>query len=606
MFIDLGRLRYFLVCIFLLAWSGGVPTVFAGEVQWVEVHSPNFSVVTDAGEKRGREAAMRFEQMRAAFGSLIGKDKVGLPIPLQIVAFRNAKELRQVSPLFNGKPTEVDGLFLGGSDRGYIMLDMSAESPWTVVFHEYGHQLLNGNFPGGFQPWFDEGFAEYFSSIEVDNKETRVGKVPPMEYRILREMGTMKVADLFSVQHDTTTYNESGDHRTTFYAESGMMLHYLFDNNLMPKVAAYFDLTENQHVPVENAIQRGFGMSPAQLDHALRVYIYDGRYHYYPLHNLENTSSNSYSVAPVTVSEVNALIAEIHLHTRDYHEQAIKEFEDVLKVDPNNATALRGLGYASLQKADYAKAGDYFKRAVDANTRDPRVHYYYAQLLVRQGRLNGDDRSVIIKELETSISLDPKFADSYALLAMAESSSGQRDKALVDLQKALAISPRNESYLCNLGSLYLSSGQPDEAIATVQAIAVSSNPATASQARMILSEARRYKEGMRVVPTPAPSGASATEEISSANTASAVTIVPTRPAKFLKGELVSVDCSVPPAAVLTITSSSSTRKLKVANRDRILLIGADQFSCEWKHQKAAVNYREDDAGEGAVISLEIQ
>lgn len=113
------------------------PGAFAGEPQWVEVRSPNFSVVTDAGEKRGREVAMRFEQMRAVFGALMTKANVNLPIPLEIVAFRNTKEMRQVAPLFNGKPTQVAGLFQSGTDRSFIMLDMSVENPWSVVFHEY-------------------------------------------------------------------------------------------------------------------------------------------------------------------------------------------------------------------------------------------------------------------------------------------------------------------------------------------------------------------------------------------------------------------------------------------------------------------------------------
>ena len=119
--------------------------MLAGEPQWVEVRSPNFSVVTDAGEKRGREVAMRFEQMRGVFGALMTKANVNLPVPLQIVAFRNTKEMRQVAPLFNGKPTQLAGLFQGGSDRSFIMLDMSVENPWVVVFHEYAHQLMNGN-----------------------------------------------------------------------------------------------------------------------------------------------------------------------------------------------------------------------------------------------------------------------------------------------------------------------------------------------------------------------------------------------------------------------------------------------------------------------------
>jgi hypothetical protein len=224
-----------------------VSTVFAGEPQWVEVRSPNFSVATDAGEKRGREVAMRFEQMRAVFATLMTKAKVSLPVPLQIVAFRNTKEMRQVAPLWNGKPTQVAGLFQGGSDRSFIMLDMSAENPWAVVFHEYAHQLLNGNMQTESDPWFEEGFAEYFASIEVDSKEARVG-IPNDEYSILQQVGTMKIADLFKVRQYSQTYNESGDHRTAFYAESSMLMHYIYDNQLLPRVALYFDLKINKRV----------------------------------------------------------------------------------------------------------------------------------------------------------------------------------------------------------------------------------------------------------------------------------------------------------------------------------------------------------------------
>lgn len=110
---------------------------FAGEPQWVEVRSPNFSVITDAGDKRGRDVALHFEQMRAVFGTLMTKAHVNLSVPLQIVAFRNTKEMRQMSPIFNGKPTEVAGIFQGGEDRSFIMLDMSVGNPWSVVFHEY-------------------------------------------------------------------------------------------------------------------------------------------------------------------------------------------------------------------------------------------------------------------------------------------------------------------------------------------------------------------------------------------------------------------------------------------------------------------------------------
>lgn len=62
---------------------------FAGDLQWVEVRSPNFSVITDAGEKKGRDVALHFEQMRSVFGKLMTRANVNLSVPLQIVAFRN-------------------------------------------------------------------------------------------------------------------------------------------------------------------------------------------------------------------------------------------------------------------------------------------------------------------------------------------------------------------------------------------------------------------------------------------------------------------------------------------------------------------------------------
>src|ERR1700687_2485672 len=179
------------------------------------------------------------------------------------------------------------------------MLDMSVENPWVVVFHEYAHQLMNGVLTAKVDPWFEEGFAEYFSSIEVDAKEARVGKIPAEKYQILQAQGMMKIADLFKVRQNSSTYNESGDHRTVFYAESGMVMHYLYDHNLIPKLADYFSLKIDKNVPVEDAIQQSFGISAAQFDKVLRVYVNNNRYLYYSIPTPSNIVSKDYSVKPL-------------------------------------------------------------------------------------------------------------------------------------------------------------------------------------------------------------------------------------------------------------------------------------------------------------------
>ena len=52
-------------------------------------------------------------------------------------------------------------------------------------------------------------------------------------------------------------------------------------------------------------------------------------------------------------ADSGAILADVHLHSPDYHEKAIAEFREILKAQPNHAAACRGLGYAYLRKRDF-------------------------------------------------------------------------------------------------------------------------------------------------------------------------------------------------------------------------------------------------------------
>ena len=79
-----------------------------------------------------------------------------------------------------------------------------------------------------------------------------------------------------------------------------------------------------------------------------------------------------------------------------------------------------------------------------------------------------------------------------------------------------------------------------------------------------------------------------------------------RPPKFLTGRLVDVDCSQSPAAVLTIAAGSKEMKLRAADYKSLLLIGADDFSCEWHDRQVTVNYKPGGAADGDLVSLEVR
>jgi hypothetical protein len=75
---------------------------------------------------------------------------------------------------------------------------------------------------------------------------------------------------------------------------------------------------------------------------------------------------------------------------------------------------------------------------------------------------------------------------------------------------------------------------------------------------------------------------------------------------FVKGKIASVDCSAKPGALLRIMVGSKAWNLKVKDTSHVVVIGADEFSCSWTNQRAAVNYRSTGESSGEVVSLEIQ
>src|SRR5437588_8479068 len=215
---------------------------YAAEPPWLEIHSAHFIVITDAGEKRGREVALRFEQMRAVFANLLTKERLNQSLPLTILALKNDKPYYQIAPLRQGQPISVPGFFLPGEDQNFIVLNLFEEEPWRAVAHDFAQMLLNYNYPP-VQGWFDEGLAEYFSSIRVDNKQVELGGDPELSPAVSQDLiGNQRASragksftellgaqvwlslpDLFTMKHDTSTRNE-GTRHTLYYAESWVVM----------------------------------------------------------------------------------------------------------------------------------------------------------------------------------------------------------------------------------------------------------------------------------------------------------------------------------------------------------------------------------------------
>ena len=67
----------------------------------------------------------------------------------------------------------------------------------------------------------------------------------------------------------------------------------------------------------------------------------------------------------------------------------------------------------------------------------------------------------------------------------------------------------------------------------------------------------------------------------------------------------SVDCSKPPSAVLTLSANGKTLHLRVGDYKEVPVIGANEFSCSWQTVPVNVNYKAGAGLDGDLVSIEL-
>jgi len=605
----------------------------ADKVKWIEVRSIHFNLVTNGDEKHAREVALHLEELRAFFGQVLNRSELNQPIPLQVVALRSADEMQRLEAGSDSKLGGEPGFFQASSDRDYMVLDLSAPDPWKSVLHNFAHSLLNGNYPQT-PLWFDEGLADYFSTVGVGNKDITAGKPPEGAMELLQSGTWIPLPDLMSVSRASKEFNEA-DRHSMFYSESWLTFDYLFTTGQMSEAGKFFALTMDQHSTVEDALKQAFSMDAKQFDEALHQFAHSPKNQAQsrPL-PLELEQMRTYSVEPVTTINAQAMVADVQVHSASGLDAGTGELENLLKQASDNAAVHSSLGFAELQKKDYDKATEQLARAFELDPKNPWPRYYTALLNYQQNGLkeiSGHDAIEMGGDLSAAIQAYPQFADAYNLRGLAELANGDTRQALRDLSEAALLSPRNETYLANLGRAYAAGRMWTDAQTVFHRLEKSSDPETAKAASFELSHIDQLEHSK---PAPSIMGRSAedytapqwrpkkkqgaatgastpaehdnADEKESAKNTKADVAPTSNEVKFLQGTLQRVDCSSPPAAKLTIVSGTKTWIITTADYKQTVVIGADEFSCVWQNRKVSVNYQPSGKRTGRLVSLELE
>jgi hypothetical protein len=647
----------------------------ADDQHWLRVSSDHFLVLTDADAKKGHEIVARFEQMRAIFAQLLGRKKLVMAKPLEIIAIGNPAAYAQIAPTASTDPGISQGFFLRGDDRIYIVLNASVPDCWRAVEHPMAHYYLDYNYPPT-QPWFDEGFAEYFASLYFTPKKTELGSDPELALpstlpapltvaakptanpglksltEILSAPVWLNLTDLLEMKNRVVNGQE-GTHHTLFYAQSWMLVHYLINNDKFSEMGTYFGLVQSQHIPVAQAIQQAFGMSPSQLDQAVRDYFHSLKSLAATLEEVKrgnpplmpepvNESLLPFgmdeigdSTKPVPIPDAQALLDEMELRIPERRQQAVTQLEKLVD-DPKTDTlvAHRALAFAHVQKNETNEAFEELNAAVKFNPSDPWSRFDLALAAYHSGEKGARIQGLAntMESLHIVLTEYPDFAEAYNILGWARLQGGGANAALEAMRFAVRLSPRDEAYQLRLADAFMAAKKWDDATPILEHLKASQDAQIAKIAKKELDDLpflRKYgippqdESGKPDATNPKPVIAKSSspgkdmeddsDDDSSDGTDSsakpalaAKPQIDRRPIKFLKGKVVSVDCSEAPVAVVVISGGKKTLKLRAADYNSVAIVGGGKFSCNWKDIAANVNYRAGGKSDGDLVSVEVQ
>ncbi len=483
-----------------LPWFG--PQAFAAD--WTRVGSPRIEIMTDAGEKTGRELLAHFETIRAIFHQAGIADS---PLPVRVFAFASESEFHSYSDEKNSAG------FYHGSDRDTIALYAGPDAR-QVALHEYVHLVLNHSkilLP----KWFQEGTAEFYSNLEVEGHKAgstvmraeqvglRIGDPIAVHLRVLRSEPLLSAERLASMKTEPL-----------YYAEGWALVHML---NLAPAwrdgLPRYILLLAEGR-DAGDAFQLAFGRTLDQALSSLPAYLQ--RIRAVSLSTTIEQATDSPRVDRMT--PVEAALARMDL-AMQVHRPALARslVSTAVRGKQETPEILAASGSLALAEGRSAEAQENFERAIELGSRDPETWFQYAMLerdrgpsLSRPGAASTSQRGDTAPEsqpdgvaarlqhdrhidelLEKVIAIDANFAEAQFLLGTHLTDQANYAAAIVHLREAVRVRPHESNYWYALGFAQSKAGQREDALESARhAKALATNDRDEQMAESLAAPAR--------------------------------------------------------------------------------------------------------------------
>lgn len=187
--------------------------------RWRELRSEHFLLYTDLHRDDARRLAGELELFRAAVLHFTNVDGSPGPVPVRIFAFRDPAHYHRFAP------GGVAGFARAGLRHVDVALSASSPEAYRIIlYHEAVHLLMRGQPRRILPKWYEEGLADFLSTlVQVDDRVV-VGSVSPLRAGWLVHAPPLPLSRLLASE-SFAELSEDGMQR--FYAWAWLLAHYV-------------------------------------------------------------------------------------------------------------------------------------------------------------------------------------------------------------------------------------------------------------------------------------------------------------------------------------------------------------------------------------------
>ncbi|MFN8095178.1 MAG: hypothetical protein U0599_23695 [Vicinamibacteria bacterium] len=489
-----------LSCLAVTAATG--PGLEAAE-SWLAVRTPNFTVVSNAGEGSAQDTANEFEQVRAAYGKIWPSGQLPQGKPTVVLGLRNDGTLRRWAPGYfevKGGIDVVSGS-AEGRDRQFLLLRTDWKpadrdvTPNFNLYRAYVGLLLRSSFERRLPLWLSTGLSEVLANISVQDDQILVGRPVPWYFADFRQKARYPLQAVLDARAESPLLQKESQ-RPQFDAQCYVLVHYLMyaDKGSHAKPLATFLRLWMAGRSPDQAWAESLG-SVSAIESELPAYATQPILSYARIAAEARLDRRRFESRVLPAAEVAGLMAAVHVAMgRPVEAQAA--LRQAREADPASPASYEAEGQLADRDADRAVAAQAYARAVELGSTSAYVHYRAAQLAWRP-EADAPTLARVRRLLERALELHATYANACSFLAEVLVDQGDGKAGLEMAQRAVAAEPGETYHRVALARALHGLGRDDEAGQAVDAgLRLAETDAERSNAerfKLYLAQSTRYE-----------------------------------------------------------------------------------------------------------------